>query len=96
MMRQKVTGRSLHGEILVKVYFSLVLLLALSAVIDLHVELRCANVEVKRHEETLLDVMIIHKLRLAALEVLLTSAIVPDFHLIGSSSPRIFPKNRFS
>jgi hypothetical protein len=62
MIRQKITGRSLHGEILVKVYFSLVLLLALSAIKDLHVELRCANVEVESHEETLLDIMIIYKL----------------------------------
>jgi hypothetical protein len=77
-------------------YFSLVLLLALSTVVDLHVKLRRANVEVERHEETLLDVMIIHKLRSTALEVLFTSAVVPEFHLIGSSSPRMFTKNRFS
>jgi hypothetical protein len=77
------------------VYFSLVLLLALSTVIDLHVELRRANVEVESHEETLLDVMITYKLRPTALEVLFTSAIVLDLYLIGSFSPRVFTKNRF-
>jgi hypothetical protein len=96
MIRQKISGRSLHGEILVKVYFSLVLLLALSAVVDLHVELQRANVEVESHEETLLDVMIIYKLRPATLEVLFTSAVIPDLYLIGSSSPRMFTENRFS
>jgi hypothetical protein len=52
--------------------------------------------EVEGHEETSLDVVIIHKLRLAALEVLFTSTIIPDFHLVGSSSPRVFMKNCFT
>jgi hypothetical protein len=46
----------------VEVYFRLVLLLALSAVEDLHIKLRRANMKVEDHEEVLLDVMIIHKL----------------------------------
>jgi hypothetical protein len=46
----------------VEVYFSLVLLLALSTVKDLHIKLRRANMKVKGYEETLLDVVIIHKL----------------------------------
>jgi hypothetical protein len=80
----------------VEVNFSLVLFLALSAVIDLHVKLRRTNMEVKGHKEILLDVMVIHKLRPAALEVLLASTIVLDFNLIGGSSPRVFTKNCFA
>jgi hypothetical protein len=52
-------------------------------------------VEVKSHEETLVEVMVFCKLRPAALEVHLASPIVPDLHFIGSSSPRVFMKNRF-
>jgi hypothetical protein len=55
-------NRRLHKEILVEVYFSLVLLLALSTVEDLHVKLRRANMKVEGHKETSLDVVIIHKL----------------------------------
>jgi hypothetical protein len=35
----------------------------------------------------LTEVVILHKLRPAALEVLLTGAVVPNLHFIGSSSP---------
>jgi hypothetical protein len=45
-----------------EVHFSLVLLLALSAVKDLLIKLRRANMKVEGHEETSLDVVIIHKL----------------------------------
>jgi hypothetical protein len=76
-------------------HFSFLLLLALGAVIDPHVELRRADVEVESHEEALMEVMVLCKLRPAALEVLLTGAVVPDLHFIGSSSPRVFTKNRF-
>jgi hypothetical protein len=79
-----------------EVHFSFVLLLALSTVEDLDIRLRRANMEVKGHEETSLDVVIIHKLRPAALEVLFASAIILDFHLIGSSSPRVLTKNCFT
>jgi hypothetical protein len=79
-----------------KMHFGFILLLALGAVIDSHVELRCANVEVESHEKDLMEVMILHKLRPAALEVLLTGVVVPNLHFIGSSSPRVFMKNRFS
>jgi hypothetical protein len=75
-------------------YFSFVLLLALGAVIDPHIELRCANVEVEGHEEALVEVMVFCKLRPAALEVYLADPVVPDLHFIGSSSPRVFTKNR--
>jgi hypothetical protein len=54
--------RKLHKEILVEVYFCLVLLLALSTVEDLHIKLRRANMKVEGHEEASLDVMVIHKL----------------------------------
>jgi hypothetical protein len=67
-------------------HFSLVLLLALGTVIDPHVELRRADVEVKSYEEALVDVVVFCKLRLASLEVLLTGAVIPDLHFIGSSS----------
>jgi hypothetical protein len=43
----------------------------------------------------LMEVMILRKLRPAALEILLTGAVIPDFHFIGSPSPRVFTKNRF-
>jgi hypothetical protein len=52
-------------------------------------------VEVESHEETLVEVMIFCKLRPAALEVHLTGPVVLDLHFIGSSSPRVFTKNRF-
>jgi hypothetical protein len=45
-----------------EVYFHLVLLLALSNIIYLHVKLGRANVKIEGHEETSLDVVIIHKL----------------------------------
>jgi hypothetical protein len=79
-----------------KLVFSFILLLALGAIVDLHVKLRRTNVEVKGHEETLLDVVVIHKLRLATLEVLLASAVIPNFNLVGGSSPRVFTKNCFT
>jgi hypothetical protein len=42
----------------------------------------------------LMEVMVLCKLRPATLEVLLTDAIVPNLHFIGSSSRRVFTKNR--
>jgi hypothetical protein len=52
--------------------------------------------EVKIHEKALIEVVILRKLQLAALEVLLTGAVVPDLHFIGSSSSGVFTENRFS
>jgi hypothetical protein len=43
-------------------YFGFILLLALGAVVDPHVELRRANMEVKSHEKPLMEVMILRKL----------------------------------
>jgi hypothetical protein len=79
-----------------KMHFGFILLLALGAIIDSHVELRCANMEVKSHEKALMEIVIFHKLRPAALEVLLTGAIIPNLYFIGSSSPEVFTKNYFS
>jgi hypothetical protein len=45
-----------------EVYFSLVLLLALSNVVYLHIKLGRADMEVEGHEETSLDIVVIHKL----------------------------------
>jgi hypothetical protein len=52
--------------------------------------------EVESHEEALVEVVVFCKLRLAALEILLAGAVVPNFHFIWSSSTRLFTKNRFS
>jgi hypothetical protein len=45
-----------------KVHIGFILLLALGAVVDSHVKLRRANVEVKGHEKTLVEVVILRKL----------------------------------
>jgi hypothetical protein len=79
-----------------KVHFGFIFLLALDAVVDSHVELRRANMEVKGHEKASMEVMILRKLRPATLEVLLTGAVVPNLYFIGSSSPGVLTKNRFS
>jgi hypothetical protein len=94
--QQGNSKRRLHKEILVEVHFNIVLLLALSAVEDLYIKLRRTNMIVEGHEVTSLDVVIIHKLGPAALEVLFASTVIPDFHLVGSSSPGVFMKNCFT
>jgi hypothetical protein len=76
-------------------HFSFIPFLALGAVVDPHVELRRPDVKVKSHKEALMEVVVLCKLRPTALEVLLTGAVVPDLHFIGSSSPRVFTKNSF-
>jgi hypothetical protein len=43
----------------------------------------------------LVEVVVFCKLRPATLEVHLTVPVIPDLHLIGSSSPRLFMKNCF-
>jgi hypothetical protein len=78
-----------------KVHFSFLLLLALSAIVDLHVKLRRTDVLVESHEKALVEVMVFRKLRPATLEILFTGTIVPDLHFIGSSSPRVLTKNCF-
>jgi hypothetical protein len=79
-----------------KVNFGFILLLALGAIVDSHVKLRRASMEVKSHKKALTEIVIFRKLRPTALEELLTSAVVPNLHFIWSSSPRVFMKNRFS
>jgi hypothetical protein len=76
-------------------HFSFIFFLALGAIVDFHVELRGPDVEVESHEEALMEVVVLCKLRPTALKVLLIGAIIPDFHFIGSSSPRVFTKNSF-
>jgi hypothetical protein len=88
MIRRRTNRtKRLHKKKLVKVHFSFILFLALGAVIDPYVELQRANVKVESHKEALMEVTVLCKLRPAALEVLLTGAVVPDLHFIGSSSP---------
>jgi hypothetical protein len=77
------------------VYFSFILLLALSTIVDLYIKIQCTVVVVEDHEETLMEVMVFCKLRPATPEVHLTASIVPDLHFIGSSSSRVFVKNCF-
>jgi hypothetical protein len=79
-----------------EVDFSFILLLALGAIIDLHVELRRANIEVEGHEEALLDVMVFCELRPATLKVLLPVAIISNLHFVWSPTARLFVENRFS
>jgi hypothetical protein len=43
-------------------HFGFILLLALGAVIDSHVEFRRADVEVKSHKKALMEVVILRKL----------------------------------
>jgi hypothetical protein len=76
--------------------FSFIFLLALGAIIDLHVKFRRPNVEVEGHEEALMDVVVFYKLRPAAPEVLLAVAIIPHLHLVRDTSARLFAKNSLS
>jgi hypothetical protein len=79
----------------VKLYFGFILLLALGAVVDSHVELRRANMEIKGHEKSLMEVMVLRKSRPATLEELLIGAVIPYLHFVWSSSTRVFTKNSF-
>jgi hypothetical protein len=74
--------------------FSFILLLALGVVIDLHVELQCADVEVEGHEEALVNVVVFCKLRPATAQVLLAITIIPNLHLVWSTTARLFMENR--
>jgi hypothetical protein len=55
-------------QILMEMDFSFIFLLALGAIVDLHVKLRRADMEVEGHEEALVDVVVFCKLRPAALK----------------------------
>jgi hypothetical protein len=52
--------------------------------------------EVEGHEEALMDVVVLSKLRLATPEVLLAVAIIPHFHLVWDATARLFAENRLS
>jgi hypothetical protein len=51
---------------------------------------------IKGHEEALVEVTVLRKSRLAALEELFADAIVPHLHFIWSSSTRVFTENCFA
>jgi hypothetical protein len=44
-------------------HFNFIFFLALGAIVDFHVELRYPNMEVKSHEEALMEVVVLCKLR---------------------------------
>jgi hypothetical protein len=83
-------------EHLLKVYFSLILLLALSTIIDLQIKLRCTAMVIEGHEKPLVEVVVFHKLGPATPEVHLAISIIPHLYLVGSSSSRGFAKNCFT
>jgi hypothetical protein len=80
----------------VKLRFGFILLLALGAVVDSHVELRRANMIIKGHEEPLMEVMVLRKSRPATLQELFTGAVVPHLHFIWISSTCVFVENCFA
>jgi hypothetical protein len=91
-LEQKITSKR-H---LLKVNFSLVLFLELSTVIDLYIKLRCTIVVVEEHEKPLVEVIIFRKLGPSTPEIHLAASIIPNIHFIGSSSPRLLTKDRFT
>jgi hypothetical protein len=87
----------LHKQkILMELIFGFILLLALGAIIDLHVKLRRPDMEVEGHEETLLDVVIFCESRPATPEVLFAVAVIPHLHLIGDATARLLAKDSLS
>jgi hypothetical protein len=88
--------RTRTKENLLKMHFSLILLLAPSTIIDLHIELRRTAVVVEGHEEPLVEVMVFHKLGPATPEVHLSISIIPYLYFIGSSFSRVFTENCFT
>jgi hypothetical protein len=78
------------------VYFSLILLLALNTIIDLHIELRCTAMVIEDHEKPLVEVVVFLKLGPGTPEVHLAVSVLPHLYLIGSSSYRVFAKNCFT
>jgi hypothetical protein len=86
----------INKQILMKMDFSFIFLLALGAVVDLHIELRRADVEVEGHEEALVNVVVFCKVRPAAPQVLLAVAIVPNLYLVWGNTARLFAENSLS
>jgi hypothetical protein len=79
-----------------KVYFSLILLLALSTIIDLHIKLRCTAMVIEDHEKPLVEVVVFCKMGPSTPEVHLTVSVIPHIYLVGSSSSRVFAKDYFT
>jgi hypothetical protein len=79
-----------------KVYFSLILLLALSTIIDLHIKLQCTAMVIEDHEKSLVEVLVFCKMGSATPKVHLAVSVVPYFYHIGSSSSRVFVKDCFT
>jgi hypothetical protein len=52
--------------------------------------------EVESHEEALMDVMVLSKLRPAAPKILLAIAVIPYLHLVWDATARLFMENRLS
>jgi hypothetical protein len=50
----------------------------------------------EKNEKPLMQVMVLHKLGPAALEVHLAAPIIVHFHFVGSSSSRLFTENCFT
>jgi hypothetical protein len=78
------------------VHFGFIFPLALGAVKDLHVKLRCTAMLIKEHEKSLMQLKVLCKLGPAAPEVHLTMAIVVRLHFIRSSSSRFFAEDSLS
>jgi hypothetical protein len=76
--------------------FSFIFLLALGAIVDLHVKLRRPNVKVESHEEALMNVVVFCKSRPVAPEVLLAVAVIPHLHFIWDTTARLLAKNSLS
>jgi hypothetical protein len=79
-----------------KVYFCLILLMALSIIIDLHIKLRCTAMVIEDHEKPLVEVVVFYKMGPVTPEVHLAVPVVPHLYLVGSSSSRVFAKNCFT
>jgi hypothetical protein len=91
-----IIKRNYIKQVLMEMDFSFILLLAKGAIVDLHVELRRADVEVEGHEEALMDVVVFCELRPATPKVLFTVAIIPHFYLVWDATARLLAKNRLS
>jgi hypothetical protein len=79
----------------VEVDFSVILPLALCAIVDLHDELRRTTMGVEEHEEPLMQLVVFCKLGPTTSEVHLTAPIIVHFNLIWSSASRLLAQDCF-
>jgi hypothetical protein len=79
----------------VEVDFSFILPLALSVIIDLHIELRRTKMVVEEHEEPLMQLVVFCKLGPTTPKVHLVAPIIAHFNLIWRSASRLFAQDRF-